>query len=233
MKKLLPYSILLNLIFLILFGYFIFIKKDGLNYLKNKIFNPVKEPLNSHLYQTKMSIFSSMPFIEGSIIFLGDSITEFCNWNELFGQNNIINRGISGDTLDGILFRIDEIIEKKPKKIFLMIGINDLSKGKGVDQILIEYDFLIKKLNTELDDTIIYIQSILPAKRNTLSNTEIKRVNIGLKNITKKYNVNYIDLNSSFLSKNDELSDNYSLDGLHLNGEGYLLWKKIINNYVK
>tara|TARA_R110002126_G_scaffold291479_3_gene453107 strand:- start:33044 stop:33745 length:702 start_codon:yes stop_codon:yes gene_type:complete len=233
MKKLLPYSILLNLFFLVLFGYFILIKKDGLNYLKNKIFNPVKEPLNSHLYQTKLNIFSSMPILQGSIIFLGDSITEFCNWSELFGQNNIINRGISGDTLDGILSRIDEIIERKPKKLFLMIGINDLGKGKNTDEILEKYTLLIRKIHTNLPETIIYIQSVLPAKRKTLGNIDIKNINIGLLNITEKYHINYIDLHSSFLSKNNELSDNYSLDGLHLNGEGYLLWKKIIAEYVE
>lgn len=233
MKKLLPYSLLLNVIFLLSFGYFIFIKRDGFNYLKNKIFTPLQEPLNSHLYQTKMSIFNSMPYVEGSIIFLGDSITEFCNWNELFGQNNIINRGISGDTLDGLLYRIDEVIKKKPKKLFIMIGINDLGKGKSVNQILEKYTILMDKTHSNLPETKIYIQSVLPAKRKNLSNTDIKKINIGLIKIANKYNKNYIDLYSSFLSKNNELNDAYSLDGLHLNGKGYQLWKQIIKKDIE
>ncbi|WP_439132109.1 GDSL-type esterase/lipase family protein [Polaribacter sp.] len=233
MKKLLSYSILLNILFLLLFGYFFFIKRDGLNYIKNKIFHPLQAPLNSHLYQTKLSIFNNMPTIEESIIFLGDSITAFCNWSELFKQDKIINRGISGDTLDGVLYRIDEIIKRKPKKIFLMIGINDLGKGYNAVQILEKYDTLINKLNVSLPKTKIYIQSILPAKRKNLNNTEIKNINIGLQNISKKYNSNYIDLHSSFLSKNNELDDLYSLDGLHLNGEGYHLWKNSIEEYLE
>ena len=233
MKKLLSYSLFLNVIFLLLFGYFFFIKRDGFNYLKTKIFNTIKEPLNSHLYQTKMSVFNSMSIVEGSIIFLGDSITEFCNWSELFGKNNIINRGISGDTLDGLLYRVDEVIERKPKKIFLMIGINDLGKGKNVNQILEKYTILIKKIHTNLPETIIYIQSVLPAKRKTLRNTDIKNINIGLIKIANKYNKNYIDLYSSFLSKNNELNDAYSLDGLHLNGKGYQLWKQIIKKDIE
>ena len=233
MKKLLSYSLFLNVIFLLLFGYFFFIKRDGFNYLKTKIFNTIKEPLNSHLYQTKMSVFNSMSIVEGSIIFLGDSITEFCNWSELFGKNNIINRGISGDTLDGLLYRVDEVIERKPKKIFLMIGINDLGKGKNVNQILEKYTILIKKIHTNLPETIIYIQSVLPAKRKTLRNTDIKKINIGLIKIANKYNKNYIDLYSSFLSKNNELNDAYSLDGLHLNGKGYQLWKQIIKKDIE
>ncbi|WP_397445162.1 GDSL-type esterase/lipase family protein [Polaribacter sp. R77954] len=180
-----------------------------------------------------MSVFNSMSIVEGSIIFLGDSITEFCNWSELFGKNNIINRGISGDTLDGLLYRVDEVIERKPKKIFLMIGINDLGKGKNVNQILEKYTILIKKIHTNLPETIIYIQSVLPAKRKTLRNTDIKNINIGLIKIANKYNKNYIDLYSSFLSKNNELNDAYSLDGLHLNGKGYQLWKQIIKKDIE
>ncbi|MHB0754386.1 GDSL-type esterase/lipase family protein [Polaribacter sp. M15] len=180
-----------------------------------------------------MSIFNSMPYVEGSIIFLGDSITEFCNWNELFGQNNIINRGISGDTLDGLLYRIDEVIKKKPKKLFIMIGINDLGKGKSVNQILEKYTILMDKTHSNLPETKIYIQSVLPTKRKNLSNTDIKKINIGLIKIANKYNKNYIDLYSSFLSKNNELNDAYSLDGLHLNGKGYQLWKQIIKKDIE
>ncbi len=233
MKKLLSFSILLNIVVLLLFGYFLFIKRDGLNYLKNKLFTPLQAPINSHLYQTKLGIFNSMPFVEESIIFLGDSITAFCNWSELFSQPNIINRGISGDTIDGLLYRVEEVIKRKPKKIFLMIGINDLGKGKEVNEILNQYDTLIHKIHTSLPETTIYIQSILPAKRKHLNNSDIKNINTGLTKISKKYSINYIDLHTSFLSKNNDLDDQYSLDGLHLNGEGYLLWKKIIQEYLE
>jgi lysophospholipase L1-like esterase len=197
------------------------------------MFNPLKAPFNSHQYQTKMSIFNQMPFKIGNIIFLGDSITEFCNWSELFNQENILNRGISGDTLDGLLYRVDEIIQRKPKKVFLMIGINDLMKGKKVNKILENYTILINKIHTNLPETIIYIQSVLPTKRKNVNNIDIKNINIGLKKIADKYSTNYIDLHSSFLSKKNDLSDSYSLDGLHLNGKGYQLWKKSITEHVE
>lgn len=84
-----------------------------------------------------------MPNDTSEIIFLGDSIIDFCNWHELFGKYNIKNRGISGDIINGVIDRLEEIVETKPKKIFLMIGTNDLGKKISVDNILSEYQKLV------------------------------------------------------------------------------------------
>ena len=52
------------------------------------------------------------------------------SWAEFFQNSNIKNRGISGDITEGILYRISEITESQPLQVFLMIGTNDLAKGK-------------------------------------------------------------------------------------------------------
>ena len=51
------------------------------------------------------------------------------SWSEIFQNQNIKNRGISGDVTEGILYRITEITDSNPLKIFLMIGTNDLAQG--------------------------------------------------------------------------------------------------------
>jgi len=70
--------------------------------------------------------------------FLGNSITDYCDWYELFGKLNIKNREIGGD---GVIDRLDEVTSSKPKQIFLMIGINDLGKKRSVNQILTDSSF--------------------------------------------------------------------------------------------
>jgi lysophospholipase L1-like esterase len=67
-----------------------------------------------------------MPNDTSEIIFLGDINIDFCNWHELFGKSNFKNRCISGDIINGVINRLEEIVESKPKKVFLMIGTNDL-----------------------------------------------------------------------------------------------------------
>lgn len=69
-------------------------------------------------YDAKRSFFESMPNDTNEIIFLGNSITDMCAWNELFGMANIKNRGISGDVINGVIDRLEEVVSSFPKKIF-------------------------------------------------------------------------------------------------------------------
>lgn len=72
---------------------------------------------------------------QGGIVFLGDSITQ--GWGEdfkgLFGDVNVVNRGISGDTSRGLLLRLKrDVIDLSPAAVVIMIGANDLAeKAKG------------------------------------------------------------------------------------------------------
>ena len=75
-----------------------------------------------------MEKFKSEPMVTGKIVFLGNSITEMGDWKKLTGDSTVINRGIGGDITFGILQRLDEVLNRKPSKIFLLIGINDIGK---------------------------------------------------------------------------------------------------------
>ena len=78
-------------------------------------------------YDQRASLFEALPVDSTNIVFLGNSITNGCEWHELFGDARIINRGISGDIATGINDRLDPLLKGKPGKIFLMIGVNDVS----------------------------------------------------------------------------------------------------------
>lgn len=187
-------------------------------------------------YYHKKEHFESLPKSKRDIIFLGNSITDNCEWAELFGNPHIKNRGIGGDDTDGILERLDDITIGKPAKIFLMIGTNDLANGKSVDYIIGNYRKIIAKIKESSPRTRIYIQSILPtndAIHITRKNSDIILINNALKDIAGEFSVPYIDLFSAFKTEGNKLNQEYSLDGLHLNGKGYLLWKNIIARYVK
>ena len=77
-------------------------------------------------FNNRVNDFRNEPIGHNKIVFLGNSIIEAGNnWNEKFGVDNIVNRGISGDYTAGVLKRLDEIIFYKPNAVFLMIGINE------------------------------------------------------------------------------------------------------------
>ncbi len=189
-------------------------------------------------YEQKKSTFEMLPNDKDEIIFLGNSITEGCEWNELFNDNRIKNRGISADVAEGVLFRLSEVTESKPLKIFIMIGINDLAFGYSLEEIIQTYNAIIKKIKSDSHKTKIYIQSVLPINKSfgkfseydNLS-VEIIKLNTELKKIANLQNLEYINLHDSFLL-NNRLNPKYTNDGLHLTGKGYLLWKQKINQFI-
>src|SRR5262245_42569936 len=76
-------------------------------------------------YRSKLASFEQAAG-DADVIMLGDSITEKIDWRELFPGVSILNRGIGGDTSAGVLKRLDEVIARHPKIVFLMVGVNDL-----------------------------------------------------------------------------------------------------------
>jgi hypothetical protein len=160
------------------------------------------------------------------IVMLGDSITNGCEWSELLSRNDVVNRGISGDTTDGILTRIDQIISLRPQKVFLMIGINDLYKEIPVSKILSNYQDIITKLRAE--NIEVLVQSTLNVKKNvTQRNLQVNELNRGLRTYCRDHGIRFIDLNR-ILAPDGFLLDKYSNDVVHLMGEGYAKWKDAI-----
>ena len=175
---------------------------------------------------------------ENKIVFLGDSITAREDWNVLFGVSNIVNAGISGNTTDDVLTRLDAAISSKPKKIFLMIGINDLLRGKDVPYVLANYGIILNKIKAESPDTTIYVQSVLPinngiSTQGTVDSQKIITLNTQLKGLADRGGEFFIDLYPYFCGADNKLYTKYSKDGVHPNAYGYRLWKSLIKQYLR
>lgn len=186
--------------------------------------------------ERKKSIFETLPKEKSEIVFLGDSITDEGVWSELFGNPGIKNRGIGGDVSQGVLDRLDQVTSLKPDKIFLMIGINDLKSGVSQSELLKNYDTILARLVDESSGTRVYVQSILPMNSKLIwggpSNSEIATVNKEISLLADKYGMTFVDLYSSFIDSEGEMKSAYSNDGLHITGEGYLMWKSIIEEFI-
>jgi len=197
------------------------------------------KPEFSTYYYQKKSLFESLPDTKREIIFLGNSITDGGEWAELFKNEKIKNRGISGDITDGVLYRLDEVVSSKPDKIFIMIGINDLARGKTPDYVLVNYSKILAKIKETTPGTEVYIQSVLPVNdefgmfvNHTNKSKEIIEVNKGLKKMAVNFEYTFIDLTNTFSDSKGKLKKEFSNDGLHLMGEGYLAWKSVIKKYI-
>lgn len=241
-NKKLQISIFLNLILLALI-IVLSLKYNIVGNLISKLSsnNTKVSILDNQYYINKNSTFNVMADTTNEVIFLGDSITDNAEWREFFNDVNVKNRGISGDTTEGVLNRLDEVVKSKPLKIFLMIGINDIGDGLSTDLILNNYKKIVSIIKDKSPSTKLYIQSVLPCNsklmikddRNARRNvTNISNLNKQLLELSLNENIKYIELNNEFKDSNGELVERLSLDGVHINGEAYLMWKNIINEYV-
>ena len=147
----------------------------------------------STFYDQRKSIFEVLPQTKNEIVFLGNSITNFCEWTELFQNSNVKNRGISGDVTQGVLDRLDQITRVKPAKVFLLIGINDLSQNIPKDSVFNNICKIAANIHTASPKTKVYIQSILPVNiqfglfKNLLDKTpDIVWVNLNLARFCKE-----------------------------------------------
>lgn len=215
-------------------------RKGGISYLLNRLpfyQNPIpRENQWTIYYKNRKSLFENLPNAQKQIVFLGDSLTDSSEWREMLGNPRIVNRGIYGDTTKGIFRRLEEIVESQPEKIFLMIGINDLDRGWSVSDIYETYEKILIEIREKSPETQVFVQSVLPINNQEYDRAidleKIVLLNSQLKELSWKYSYQYIDLFSQFIDDRQQLDPKYTLDGVHLNGEGYIKWKQAIEQYV-
>lgn len=165
-----------------------------------------------------------------SNIMIGDSITAFGSWQALLANPNIANCGIPGDTSAGILMRLKNIILLKPKRAFLMFGINDLGKGQGID-LIINYVRIIELLQSESIDVVISSTLKCWARDCLEINSQVNELNSFLKNLASSVGAKFINIDEK-LSDAAGLLDQYTMDGVHLNEMGYKVWAQELRPFV-
>ena len=192
------------------------------NLLKNK------KSLSLHLLN-RQNIFDILPIDSNSIVFVGDSHTQSFEVAELFKDFHVKNRGINGDRTETLLNRLEQITSKTPKKIFLQIGINDLSRGYTAENTFNNIKLIIRIIQENSPNTMLYVQSIFPMKNYSPS---ILCINEKCKNFCNENHIEWINIYDSLVFENG-LNQIYDCgDGLHLNGKGYLKWKSILDPYI-
>jgi lysophospholipase L1-like esterase len=169
-----------------------------------------------------------------NIIFIGDSLTQWFDWEGRFPGHRVMNLGISGETVEGLLARREHIrsIVDNPDLIFLMTGINNIVNGQN--DIFSPYREMIRNLTTWYKKSKIVIQSILPVGLTWISNNIIKNTNCHLMDIAREHDADYLDVYSLFVdAKGNPIRGYLCDDGVHLTNNGYKTWATVVELYLK
>lgn len=179
-----------------------------------------------------VSSFEAFPLVPDDIVFLGDSITEGGPWEELFPDLRVRNRGVGGDTSEGVLARLEQITRATPTKVFLLIGTNDLFRGEAEDEIVANITEILDRLKQATPDTEVYLESVLP--RAPSYRAAVEALNARLAEVALEHGSAWVDLYPAFLDpETGGIRAELSNDELHLLGPGYALWKEQIEMQVR
>lgn len=188
-------------------------------------------------YRGRTSLYHELDISNEDIVMLGDSITQYSEWQELLRNPYVLNRGVGGDTVVGVLNRLDNIVAGEPSKILLNIGINDIYKGFTIDNIIKDYESIITIIKNESYRTDLILFSVLPVNNteynHPVNNQDVIELNKEIEDLAKKYNLKYIDTFSHFINSDNEMHPEFTYDGVHLSGEGYKLYADIVIENIK
>lgn len=200
-----------------------------------------KKPVNPDVYYARRAtLFDLLPVYSSDIIMLGNSLTDGAEWNELFDNCHVKNRGIVGDIIPGFFERLEPILKGQPRKIFIMGGVNDISHGVSADSIVSAMTQVVTTIQARCPKTEIYVQSMLPFNNDVrlwklLKGREQVVVdgNKGLESMCQRLGVTFISLYPLFVGENGKMKPEYTNDGLHLMGGAYLIWRDALLPYIR
>ena len=161
-------------------------------------------------------------------VLLGDSLLLWFPPELLPNQGFYLNQGISGDTTAGVLNRLSVLGQTRPQVIHLMVGINDLRRGKSDQEILSNLQQIMQRLRQQHPQTQIFVHSILPTRLASIPSDRIQHLNQRLVTLTQQEGVSYLNLEANFVDAQGYLRRELTTDGVHLNLQGYMTWQSAI-----
>lgn len=226
-------NVIIFLLFLFLLSFniydFIIGNNVGFRLRYNRLFSkPIDHILERPIYKdykTEYELLNNTFQGTDYIVFIGDSITARFNVYEYFPQKPVLNRGIFFDTTYGLLNRIETNCNNlNISKCFVLIGFNDL-KYRNNDQIIANYNKILKKLNAEQ----IYVLSLLPVSQKHKGLAKrIIQLNYRIKQLALTFGCTYIDMFSRFIGTDGYIKVDLSTDGVHPNKEGYKIFNAVL-----
>ena len=182
--------------------------------------------------------------IDNNYLFVGDYYTDKFNFDG-YDYHFVKSTDVNMTTTSLIEDINNKIFVYNPSIVFIQVGINDLNNGISSDDILSNYEKIIDQIKDNRSYAKIYIESIYPIDRNAddfdmddridedVNNKKIIEMNKKIKKLSEDKKVNYIDLYSVLSKNGTQLSDDYSIDGVYLNENGYKEIKNVIDKIIK
>lgn len=170
---------------------------------------------------------------EGAVVFLGDSITQ--GWKDdfsgAFAGLRKANRGISGDTTRGMLYRLEQdVLSLDPTAVVLLMGTNDLEEKGTPQQIASNVRQIVEAIEQHSRETPILLCLVMPSSESKSRPADaIKEINQLYREIARQHEqVTLVDTWTPFADESGNAKREEFPDLLHPNAKGYAKWEQIL-----
>ena len=167
------------------------------------------------------------------LAFIGDSLTEYFDWEARFPSCGVVNLGISGETVEELVARADRIFlaVKDPDFIFLMTGTNNVAMERY--EINRAYRELLEKFTKHYRNAVIAVQSIPPMKLPWIEDAAVQEANRKLEALAREFRTEFLDVYSLFFGPGHIMHNGLLLeDGVHLSRAGYEVWSQAVEDFI-
>ncbi len=176
--------------------------------------------------------------LPGQIVMAGSSLMQQFPINRLLAQQGkdivVYNRGIGGMTTAQYMDVLDLcILDLQPRRLFINIGTNDFNGPEAtLDAVMERYDGILSRVKAALPEVELYLIAYYPVNPDAAedfmkeilkfrTNELLIRANGRVAELAKKYRGNYIDLNAPLKDGEGRLKAEYTVEGMHINENGY------------
>jgi lysophospholipase L1-like esterase len=186
--------------------------------------------LPAHALQlARLDALIGLPPVNGGIVLLGDSKTAFGPWDGLY-EGTVYNRGVSGMTTAQLLKYLPDLVPGYPDEIRIELGVNDfLLAGIGPYVSFRNYQKILEWIAVNRPAARVTVYSTLPTRRPYFN----QRITI-LNGLLSAYiagqgegsMISWVDLWPAMTDEQGMLRREFTVEGIHLNAQGYLQWVK-------
>ncbi|SER06178.1 GDSL-like Lipase/Acylhydrolase family protein [Lachnospiraceae bacterium NE2001] len=215
---------------------------------------PKFEPLSPYyVYVDKKPLSTTYPYVDADkdyfkdALFIGDSRIEgLMEYGNISGADFCYRDGISvfniqsewmqwGKNGSGTLKRC--LAKKQYKKIYIMLGVNELGNGYATDYAE-KYNELITLIHKKQKKAVVivmgtmYVTSEYAAESDVFNNDNIDCRNSLVAGYIDGVNTFYLDVNPAVADKDGALNPKYTNDGVHLTADNYYVWVDYLKSHA-
>jgi lysophospholipase L1-like esterase len=176
------------------------------------------------------------PAAPGCIIFVGSSSIRL--WKTLskdFPELPVVNHGFGGSQLaDSVNYADRLVIRYRPREVVIYAGGNDINAGKEPDIVFGDFVALTKKIRRALPKTKIAFISVAPNPARWKQVEKVRKFNQLAEDYCDRHRMTFINVFPLMLGPDGlPKPDIFVSDRLHMNTNGYAIWREAVAPHLK